>query len=354
MGDTLRDALIPPHPVRSSPAIGTSTSKKILRSNLTAVDYKCKVQIMATTNFGVGFRREGAVSAIGLIPGLPTAHPPAEDAELSAIRVFQPQRGGMFVVRQPIGALVVIAFLTMAAVSSGGTNTTERATARAEHAFFEAQARYNKDGQDLEAAWRFALACFDWAEFAASNARRAEIAEQGITASRRALERDSHSGAAHYYLALNLGQLARTKKLGALKLVGEMETEFKTAIGLDPKVDYAGPDRSLGLLYLDAPGWPTSIGSRAKARLHLRTAAELCPDHPENLLCLLEAYLQWSDKSAVQSQLASTEDTLQRARKALNGEKWESSWQDWDRRWEKIKAKTAELSRNLGSPKQRK
>ena len=70
MGDTLRDALIPPHPVRSSPAIGTSTSQKILRSNLTAVDYKCKVQIMATTNFGVRFRRAGAVSAIGLTPGL--------------------------------------------------------------------------------------------------------------------------------------------------------------------------------------------------------------------------------------------------------------------------------------------
>src|SRR5206468_3539257 len=98
----------------------------------------------------------------------------------------------------------------------------------------------------------------------------------------------------------------------------------------------------LGLLYLDAPGWPTSIGSRTKARLHLRTAVELSPDYPENWLCLLEAFLKWGDKSAVQSQLAQSEEMLKRARKIFTGENWESSWQDWDRRWEKIKGKAAE------------
>src|SRR5436309_13617812 len=125
---------------------------------------------------------------------------------------------------------------------------------------------------------------------------------------------------------MNLGELARTKSIGALRRVRERESEFKQAIELDEKFDLGRPHRSLGLLYLDAPGWPTSIGSRAKARMHLRAAVELCPDYPENLLCLLEAYLKWGDKSAVQSQLASTEDTLRWARKALSGEKWESSW----------------------------
>jgi hypothetical protein len=250
---------------------------------------------------------------------------------------------------------VILACLTLPlSAPAAGSAIMERAAARAEHTFFEAQARHNKDGKDLEAAWQFALACFDWADLVPSNARRAEIAEQGIAASRRAIESNSRSGPAHYYLALNLGQLARTKKLGALKLVDEMETEFKAAIGLDPKVDYAGPDRSLGLLYMDAPGWPTSIGSRAKARLHLRTAVELCPSYPENLLCLLEAYLKWGDKSAVQSQLASAEEALQRAHQALSGEKWESGWQDWDQRWEKIKAKATEPSSSLESPKHRK
>ncbi len=75
-----------------------------------------------------------------------------------------------------------------------------------------------------------------------------------------------NSAPAHYYLAMNLGQLARTEFLGALKLVREMEREFKTAAELDAQFDFAGPERSLGLLYRDAPGWPVSIGSKRKAR----------------------------------------------------------------------------------------
>src|SRR5947208_15493408 len=112
------------------------------------------------------------------------------------------------------------------------------------------------------------MACFDWADLVESNSHRAEIAEQGISAARQALKLEPKMGAAHYYLGLNLGQLARTKKIGALKLVGEMEREFLAAIDLDPKFDFAGAHRSLGLLYLDAPGWPASIGNRTKARLH--------------------------------------------------------------------------------------
>jgi hypothetical protein len=123
---------------------------------------------------------------------------------------------------------------------------------------------------------------------------------------------------------------------------------------LDPKFDFAGPHRSLGLLYLDAPGWPASIGNRGKARFHLRKAAELSPEFPENCLCLLEAYLKWGEKTAVQSQLPSTEEVFQRARKNLTGEKWELSWEDWDRRWTRIKAKSAEATNNLESPRQRK
>src|SRR5947209_14461701 len=50
-GETLWEALIPPHPVRSSPARGRSASQKDFRSNLTGSDYKDKVIVKATTNF---------------------------------------------------------------------------------------------------------------------------------------------------------------------------------------------------------------------------------------------------------------------------------------------------------------
>ncbi len=78
-------------------------------------------------------------------------------------------------------------------------------------------------------------------------------------------------------------------------MVREMEREFKTADDLDEHFDYAGPERCLGLLYRDAPGWPISIGSRHKAREWLEQAVKLAPDYPENQLNLVESYWQWTD-----------------------------------------------------------
>ena len=229
----------------------------------------------------------------------------------------------------------------------------ESPAAQAERLFYQAQARFQKHSDDPEAAWEFARACFDWADLPANDSHRGEIAQKGIDAARRALERNSRLAAAHYYLALNLGELARTKKLGALRLVDEMETELKSTITLDPRFDDAGPHRSIGLLYRDAPGWPTSLGSRSKARLHLRKAVELSPDYPDNWLCLLESYLKWGEKNAVDSQLPHVEQVFDRARKTLTGQAWEANWADWEPRWEKIRAKTAALSKHLDSPHQK-
>ena len=126
-------------------------------------------------------------------------------------------------------------------------------------------------------------------------------------------------------------------------IVDEMEREFKTARDLDAKFDYAGPDRSLGLLYFQAPGWPASIGSKAKARQHLQRAALSAPGYPENHLCLLEAYLKWGDKKSLRRELQLTEGLLPQARKEFTGEAWDQIWVDWDKRWTRIREKTSEL-----------
>jgi len=217
----------------------------------------------------------------------------------------------------------------------------ETAAARTERNYLEAKARWTKNLSDPEAAWQFGRTCFDWAELASGDSKRADIAEQGIEACRRAIHLNPKLAAAHYYLAMNMGQLARTRTLGALKLVDQMETAFKAALALDPDpaLDYAGPHRSLGLLYRDAPGWPASIGNRAKAREHLRKAVELVPEYPENWLSLLEAYLNWGEKKNVQAALPTAEQQLKKAREKFTGEAWKPSWRDWDQRWKKITAK---------------
>jgi tetratricopeptide (TPR) repeat protein len=208
---------------------------------------------------------------------------------------------------------------------------------RAEQKYQEARKRFQDNTNDVEAAWQFGRACFDRAEFSKNDDQREMIANQGIAACRPVIERDPKSAPGHYYLAMNLGQLARTKTLGALKLVDEMEREFKLARNLDPKFDYAGPDRNLGLLYFEAPGWPASIGNKSKARKHLEQTAELVPTYPENHLCLLEAYLKWGDQKNAQRELKATEELLSKARKEFSGDDWTQSWADWDKRWKKIR-----------------
>lgn len=245
---------------------------------------------------------------------------------------FLPSLGQVLVFYQT----VLLGFLVSAGsgVASGLTNSPAD---RAERQYLLARALYANDSRtNLQSAWQFSQACFEWAEYARDNTQRAELATEGIAAARAAIREDSRLGPAVYYLALNLGQLARTKTVGALRLVSEMETLLKKCVELEPTVDFAGAHRSLGLLYRDAPGWPLSIGSKSKARQHLLKAVELRPDFPENHLCLLESYLEWGDKRAVKSRLKEVQDVLNAARKKYGGETWEASWQDWDRRWEAL------------------
>ena len=55
--------------------------------------------------------------------------------------------------------------------------------------------------------------------------------QQGIAAAKQAVSRASNSAPAHYYLGMDLAQLAQTKSLGALKLVGQMERAARLAHG---------------------------------------------------------------------------------------------------------------------------
>jgi tetratricopeptide (TPR) repeat protein len=208
----------------------------------------------------------------------------------------------------------------------------------AKRIFDESQAVYRRDTNNVEAAWQFARACFDLADLATKNSERADIAELGIAASRQAVARASNSPAAHYYLGMSLAQLAQTKLLGALRIVTQMEKEFSIARDLDPKIDLAGPDRNLGLLYRDAPAIG-SIGDRGKARQHAQAAVKLAPESPENRLILIETYLRWGERPAAQRELKALEAVWPHARTNFTGEAWAPSWADWEPRLKKVKAK---------------
>jgi hypothetical protein len=239
----------------------------------------------------------------------------------------------------------IFLFFTFAAAAFAQSTTNPVFAARAEKAFRLAQIQFASDTND-SAAWKFARACFDFADFATNETGRAAIARQGIAASRELLARETNSAPGHYYLAMNEGQLAKAEapSLAAYRLVRQMEREFKTAADLDKSFDYAGPERCLGLLYRDAPGWPFSIGSRRKAREGLEQAAKLAPDYPENHLNLAESFLQWHEAYNAKSELASLDALWPAAQKNLTGEAWEQSWDDWSTRRAAARKKLEEIS----------
>ena len=240
---------------------------------------------------------------------------------------------------------VPAAYTNRAATAASGAPDSE--AQRLRRHFTQAEARHTRAPGDAEAAWEFARACFEWADAVTNDTQRARVANQGVAACRQLIAQAPRRVEGHYYLGLNLGELARTETVRALKRVREMEQEFKTALTLDPQFDYAGPDRALGLLYQDAPGWPVSLGSRKRAREHLRQAVELAPGFPENRLCLLEALLEWGDLKAARAELAATEASLRHARTELTGEDWSIAWADWNDRLARAKASLDEKAETL-------
>jgi tetratricopeptide (TPR) repeat protein len=149
---------------------------------------------------------------------------------------------------------------------------------------------------------------------------------------------------------MNLGQLARTRGLSALKLVNQMQSAFARARDLDEQLDWAGPDRNLGLLYRDAPAF-ASIGSRSKAREHLLRAVELAPRYPENRLNLVESYLQWGETNSAQRELPSLQGIWSGARTNFVGEAWAASWADWDPRLKKLQKRIEAPAKPLVAPR---
>ncbi len=172
---------------------------------------------------------------------------------------------------------------------------------------------------------------------ATQTAEKAALAEEGIAVARAGLVLQPKSAALEYYLGLNLGQLASTRGLSALKLVREMEAHLLAARKLDPLVADAGPDRSLGYLYRQAPGWPLSIGSHDKARQHFGQAWQLAPDRPEHLVALAEACLQQKQRTEARRLLEGADALWERARSRYSGPDWDGDWADWNARLRQLR-----------------
>jgi len=186
-----------------------------------------------------------------------------------------------------------------------------------------------------DTAWQLGAACFKRAEFAKGNPERAALAQEGIDACRKLVTANPKNFGGHYYLGMNVGQMARVKRFSALGLVKDMERAFTAVSDLNATFSHAGADRNLGLLYFKAPSI-ISVGDKSKARLHLERAVELAPDYPANRLNLLEACIKWKDTTGIANQRAALRELLPKARKELSGDGWATDWLEWDKRWKEL------------------
>ncbi len=210
----------------------------------------------------------------------------------------------------------------------------------AEQSLAAAQKLYAAEPTNSVAAWQVGRASFELVTVLGEPKEMEKIINEGIAASRVSVALEPTAAAGHYYLAITVGKLADLKRnLAAYGMVKEVEREFHKARELDEQFCYAGPDRSLGLLYLEAPGWPLSVGSRSKARKHLERAAELAPDFPENRLTLAEAYLKWHDKKPLARELGALETLWPVAHTNLAGADWAAAWSDWQPRFDRLREK---------------
>jgi hypothetical protein len=245
--------------------------------------------------------------------------------------------------------MIFTAAILLAAAVFGQAVVNRIFADRAAKEFYRAQTLWQSAPENSTNAWNFARTAFDFCTYATNAAQRAEIARAGIDACRRLLARERNSAPGHYYLAMNLGELADAEapSLTAYRLVYEVEQEFKIVVEIDERFDHAGPARNLGELYFQAPGWPFSVGSKHKARQWLERAADLAPDYPGNQLNLAEAQLKWHEPEAFETTMKNLDALWPAAKTNFTGIAWEADWAEWAARRAALKAEFQKKYRDV-------
>jgi hypothetical protein len=98
-----------------------------------------------------------------------------------------------------------------------------------------------------------------------------------------------------YWLAVSIGVQARERRTTILDALPRMVRLLRQSIEGDPTQDRAGPHRTLGLVYLRAPGWPSGPGDPDLGLIEARQAVGTDPNWPPNQLCLAEALRETDD-----------------------------------------------------------
>lgn len=175
---------------------------------------------------------------------------------------------------------------------------------------------------DYEACWKGARAAAWIAERASEVEERKKFAMEGIQLGNSAVQANARGAEGRYYRALAMGQLADVDHDYGLDAVKKMEQDCLAAVLGDERFEHAAGHRFLGILYLECPGPPTSIGSLRKARKHLDLALDLAPDWPLNRFWRGKLAREEGDEARAKKEFQAVIDAPIPAGLATEGEEW--------------------------------
>jgi tetratricopeptide (TPR) repeat protein len=145
-------------------------------------------------------------------------------------------------------------------------------------------------GQDFEAAWKLAKACYWIGTHDEASLRRAAL-ERGVAAGEQAAKLKPDAPEGHFWMAANMGALAESFGLGqGLKYRGRIRDELQKVLAMDPAWQQGSADRAIGWWYHMVPG--LFGGSEKKAEEHLRRALTFNPKSTATLYFLAEVLLE--------------------------------------------------------------
>lgn len=144
---------------------------------------------------------------------------------------------------------------------------------------------------------------------AGSKEREAHF-ERGVQCGEQAITLNPRAVYGNYWYGSNLGMLGSCRGvMASLRSVDPMHNAMQVVLKENEKFFFAGPHRALGRLYHQAPGWPISIGKKAKAAEHLERAVQLAPHYFLNRLFLAELLLDIGKKKQSKEHLQYLIDT---------------------------------------------
>jgi tetratricopeptide (TPR) repeat protein len=143
------------------------------------------------------------------------------------------------------------------------------------------------DRDDAEYTWRLLRAYFNYYDELTDRNRRDDqkwAADTGYPIAVKALKKyPDHPAVIYYYATTGLYYLD-FHRVKALFVINDLLAAFEKVHGLDPDIDDGGPDRNLGFLYHELPGWPLGKGDKKKALFHFQEAVRLAPERAANRL----------------------------------------------------------------------